>query len=291
MALRKMRIPLWGICIAFGMVMGLAWWAFFAYGDVKPIREPAMEVSEFQAVKVPAEKIKTHVVENGDNLTMIAAQYNLDVDTLMGSNENLSEVIQPGDRLTILPKKGVLYTVTGGDTLWRIAKLFGVEVKHILEENNKQGIVLQVGEKLFIPGGKPLQATMVSLPVSRAGEARFIKPANGEVTSPFGRRWGRVHAGVDIANDEGTPIKAALNGKVTYSGWMSGYGNTVIIEHRQSYSTLYGHMKRIHINNGAYVNRGDIIGEMGNTGNSTGPHVHFEIRYNGEVIDPTSILR
>lgn len=292
MALPKMRsIPLWSICIGLSMVMGLAWWAFLAYNNVEPIREPAMEVSEYRVTKVPPEKIKTHIVEKGENLTAIASQYNLDVDTLIGSNENLSEVILPGDRLVILPKKGVLFTVTSGDTLWRIAKLFDVEVKHILEENNKEGAVLQIGEKLFIPGGKPLKAAAASLPVSRSAEARFLTPAIGEVSSPFGRRWGRMHAGLDIANDEGTPIKAALAGKVTYAGWMSGYGNTVMIEHRQGYSTLYGHMKRVHVGNGQSVNRGDIIGEMGSTGNSTGSHVHFEVRYNGELINPTSILR
>lgn len=292
MKLRR-SVPLVGACIAFSMILGLVWWAVSEYESVEPMREPAMEVSEYskyKVTKVPEEKMRIHRVKQGETLSEIAQRYDLDVETLVGANENAAEVIHPDDRLLILPKKGVLYTVTEGDSLWRIAKLFDVEIKAILAENNKEGVVLQAGEKIFIPGAKPRKTEAASISVSRTAGTRFLTPATGIVSSPFGSRWGRMHAGVDIADDEGTPIKASLGGKVTYAGWMSGYGNTVILEHPQGYTTLYGHMKQVTVAVGAYAGRGQVIGKMGSTGNSTGPHVHFEVRRNGELLNPAKIL-
>lgn len=291
MRLSKRRsISLWGACIAFSMILGVVWWAVFGDKSAEPMREPAMEVSEYKVTKVPEEKMKTHVVRAGETLSEIAEAYALDVDTLISANESASEVIQPGQTLLILPKKGVLYTVSEGDSLWRIAKLYHVEIKDILEENNKEGVVLKPGEKIFVPGAKPRKTEEAAIPVSRSVSARFLTPATGVVSSPFGGRWGRIHEGVDIADDEGTPIRAALGGRVTYAGWVSGYGNTVMLEHRQGYTTLYGHMKEVLVESGEVVNRGQTIGEMGSTGNSTGPHVHFEVRRDGELLNPANVL-
>lgn len=126
--------------------------------------------------------------------------------------------------------------------------------------------------------------------VSRAGSRRFISPAQGEITSLFGERWGRQHNGVDIANEEDTPILAAMDGKVTYAGWISGYGNTVMLEHKHGYTTLYGHMKAVLVHAGAFVKSGQVIGRMGSTGNSTGPHVHFEVEKEGILLNPLTVL-
>jgi murein DD-endopeptidase MepM/ murein hydrolase activator NlpD len=116
-------------------------------------------------------------------------------------------------------------------------------------------------------------------------------PASGTVTSGFGYRWGVLHAGIDIANGVGTPIHAAKSGTVIVAGWNAGgYGNWVIIDHGGGFSTLYGHMSRIRTSEGASVKQGELIGDMGSTGNSTGPHLHFETRVNGSPQDPTHYL-
>jgi murein DD-endopeptidase MepM/ murein hydrolase activator NlpD len=118
-----------------------------------------------------------------------------------------------------------------------------------------------------------------------------IWPAAGQVTSEFGRRWGRLHAGIDVANSIGTSIWAAKSGTVIFSGQQSGYGNVVIIDHDGGMTTLYGHMSRRLVSDGQQVSQGLQIGAIGNTGHSTGPHVHFETRYDGSPRNPRGCLR
>lgn len=122
------------------------------------------------------------------------------------------------------------------------------------------------------------------------GTGRFIYPVNGTFTSPFGMRWGRLHAGVDLAASSGTPIRAADGGTVRYAGWMDGYGNYTCIQHSSSISTCYGHQSSIGVSVGQSVTQGQVIGAVGNTGHSTGPHLHFEVRINGTPVDPMGYL-
>ncbi len=124
-----------------------------------------------------------------------------------------------------------------------------------------------------------------------SGSGAVAWPANGTVTSGFGYRWGRLHAGIDIANGVGTPIRAAKGGTVIVSGFNDGgYGNWIIIDHGGGLSTLYGHMSRRRATEGQTVKQGDVIGDMGSTGNSTGSHLHFETRISGNPRDPTGYL-
>lgn len=118
----------------------------------------------------------------------------------------------------------------------------------------------------------------------------FIWPVNGPVTSGFGMRWGRMHEGIDIGVGSGTPIHAAASGRVIYSGWMSGYGNLVAIDHGRGISTAYGHQSSIAVGNGQIVTQGQVIGYVGCTGHCFGPHVHFEVRINGSPVDPLGYL-
>jgi murein DD-endopeptidase MepM/ murein hydrolase activator NlpD len=117
----------------------------------------------------------------------------------------------------------------------------------------------------------------------------FIWPVNGVVTSGFGWRWGRMHEGVDIAAPSGTPIRAAAGGTIIYTGYMGGYGNLTIIDHGNGLATAYAHQSAIYIGGGA-VSQGTVIGAVGSTGNSTGPHLHFEVRVNGSAVDPMGYL-
>jgi murein DD-endopeptidase MepM/ murein hydrolase activator NlpD len=124
----------------------------------------------------------------------------------------------------------------------------------------------------------------------RQGTGQFIWPVSGTFTSPFGMRWGRLHAGIDIAAPEGTPIRAADAGRVVLAGWMGGYGNYTCIQHTSSLSTCYAHQSRLGTSTGASVSQGQVMGYVGNTGNSFGAHLHFEVRVNGSPVDPMGYL-
>jgi murein DD-endopeptidase MepM/ murein hydrolase activator NlpD len=124
----------------------------------------------------------------------------------------------------------------------------------------------------------------------KQGSGQLIWPVNGTFTSPFGYRWGRLHAGIDIAVPEGTPLRAADGGRVIIAGWTGGYGNYTCIQHTGTLSTCYGHQSSIGVSVGQAVSQGQVIGNSGNTGNSTGPHVHFETRINGNPVDPMGYL-
>lgn len=126
-------------------------------------------------------------------------------------------------------------------------------------------------------------------PIKR-GSGQLIWPVNGQFTSPFGNRWGRLHAGIDIAVPNGTGVRAADSGTVRVAGWMGGYGNYICIQHTSSMSTCYGHNSSIRVSVGQQVKQGQIIAASGNTGHSTGPHVHFEVRINGNPVDPMGYL-
>jgi murein DD-endopeptidase MepM/ murein hydrolase activator NlpD len=127
-------------------------------------------------------------------------------------------------------------------------------------------------------------------PSSTPSSAGLIWPVNGPITSPFGWRWGRMHQGIDIGVGMGTPIKAAAAGTVIYCGWESGYGNLTVIDHGGNLATAYGHQSSIAVACGQQVAQGDVIGYVGCTGHCTGPHLHFEVRINGNAVDPTGYL-
>src|SRR6187397_520921 len=125
---------------------------------------------------------------------------------------------------------------------------------------------------------------------SSPSSSGLIWPVNGPVVSGFGMRWGRMHEGIDIGVGYGTPIHAAASGTVIYSGWMSGYGNFVIIDHGGGMATAYGHQSSIAAGNGQSVSQGQVIGYVGCTGHCFGPHLHFEVRINGSAVDPLGYL-
>ena len=124
----------------------------------------------------------------------------------------------------------------------------------------------------------------------RRGSGQLIWPASGPVSSTFGPRWGRLHAGIDIPLPNGTPLRAADGGRVMIAGWTGGYGNYTCVQHTGSMSTCYAHQSSISVSVGQNVSQGQVIGSSGNTGNSTGPHLHFEVRINGSPVDPMGYL-
>ncbi|VBB06372.1 peptidase m23 [Lucifera butyrica] len=260
----------------------------------QPFSEPAVREQPItsalplRAKKEPAAGpvLKKHIVQNGETLSGIAGLYHIDVDTILGANPEAGEMIHPGEELIILPAQGILHTVKQGETIWDLARLYEIQVNEIEKVNHRTDDKILPGEKLFIPGGRPRTANAVS----RAAVNRFLWPTQGTISSPFGYRWGKLHAGVDIANDAGTVVRAAGYGKVIFTGWYGDYGYAVMIDHGQNLVTLYGHLSRYMVGVGQYVRAGQVIAYMGSTGNSTGPHLHFEVRRNGQPINPLTVL-
>lgn len=209
---------------------------------------------------------------------------------------------------------GVWYTVEPGDSVSRIAERNGVPVEDVVELN---GLVepdrLEVGQQLFLygidellerraaaasagpraaaPKPKPGAGGAEPKPAPSGRPARrspYIWPVDGgRLTSGYGPRGRRVHKGIDIAAKPGTPIKAAADGKVIYSdNKQRGYGNLVIVQHAGDAITVYAHNRRNLVDEGDTVRQGSVIAELGNTGRSTGPHLHFELRLGSKAVDP-----
>jgi len=264
----------------------------------------AEEVKQFRGGE-----IINYAVQDGDTLSSIAEKYGLQVSTIIWEN-NLDEKakLKPGQELRILPVDGVRHKAQRGETIFSIGKRYGLEdeaeaqriVNYPFNEFlNDETFELATGQYLMIPDGvKPTVAA--PRPVSRfasrltpdAGSVTatgsFVWPASGRITQGF--RF--YHKGFDIANKGGGAILAADSGTIAAASWDgSGYGNRIMINHGNGQVTLYGHLSLIQVQVGQRVNRGDVIGQMGSTGRSTGVHLHFEIRQGGILIDPGGFLK
>ena len=143
----------------------------------------------------------------------------------------------------------------------------------------------QIQQASATPGVAPLPAGPV-----QGAAGGWIWPVNGTLTSPFGYRWGRLHEGIDISVPEGTPVRAAKPGRVILAAYTGGYGNYTCVDHGGGLSSCYAHQSSFAVSPGDQVAQGDVIGYSGNTGSSTGPHLHFEIRVNGTAVDPLGYL-
>ncbi len=239
-----------------------------------------------------------YVVQAGDNVSKIAQSFGLRPETILWSNPELEtwpDYIVVGQELFILPVNGAYYEVKAGDTLDSIAKRYSVEIPAIVEcEYNDlaEPYELQAGQRLVIPGGtRPVVARYVRAtapPPTNApqGTGNFMWPTSGYLTQGY---W-LGHQAIDIGAPTGTPIYAADAGYVAATGWMGGYGNYVIVNHGNGFETLYAHMSEIRAIAGQSVDRGDLIGLVGSTGRSTGPHLHFEIRQGGVKRNPLGFL-
>lgn len=243
---------------------------------------------------IPAVNFETYTVAKGDTLGGITYKFGLkNIGTLISINE-ISNVkrLKAGDKLNIPSIDGIFYTALKGDSISSIAAKFNLPVTAILDANDLENEIITVNQKLFIPG-----ATISKFELKKAMGELFIYPLIGRFTSPFGTRHdpftGRAsfHTGIDIAAPSGTAIKATLDGSVSYTGVSSIYGNYIIISHGGGYQTMYGHLSVITVKRGQTVNQGEIIGRVGNTGRSTGPHLHFSVYKNGKLINPLSVLK
>ncbi|WP_253708760.1 peptidoglycan DD-metalloendopeptidase family protein [Treponema sp. OMZ 799] len=256
------------------------------------------EDSSFSPADVPdfitAVDFEEYMVSKGDTVSGIIQKVGLkNLGTLLSVNGiSSAKRLRIGQKLIIPSIDGLIYTAVKGDSLSSIAGKFNLPINAILDANDLENQTVSIGQKLFIPG-----ATMSSFELKKALGELFIYPIIGRLTSPFGYRrdpfTGRksFHTGIDIAAPTGTPIKLTLDGKVSYTGYSAVYGNYVIVTHSGGYQSMYGHMHTIKVRRGQILNQGGIIGTVGNTGRSTGPHVHFSVYKNGKLINPLTVLR
>ncbi|KRT74595.1 MAG: M23-like protein peptidase [Deltaproteobacteria bacterium CSP1-8] len=187
---------------------------------------------------------------------------------------------------------GVYHRVERGQTAYRIAQAYGIEPRALLESNAiADPRALRTGQLLWIPGATRTRTVppREDFPEtsSRLSGKRLVMPLRGPVSSGFGNRNGRKHEGVDILAPEGALVRAAGYGVVLYAGdGLRGYGNAIVLDHGDGVTTLYGHLKNIRVQSGDIVAAGSVIGAVGDTGNATTAHLHFELRLEGEGVDP-----
>jgi murein DD-endopeptidase MepM/ murein hydrolase activator NlpD len=248
----------------------------------------------------PRLSVITHTVQAGETVQSIADLYRLNPTTILWSNPKLEEVpdlLRIGQHVVILPVDGVYHTVAEDDTLESIAEKYKVEVEAItgLSYNDLRPplFLIQPGMKLILPGGTkpyvPRRVTSYSgpVPTNARGTGAFVWPVSGSLTQLYW--WG--HRAIDIGAPTGSAVVASDGGYVSFVGWTDiGYGYLIILDHANGYSSYYAHLSQMYVMVGQQVERGQVIGAVGSTGNSTGPHLHLEIRYNGNEQNPLVYL-
>jgi len=240
--------------------------------------------------------ILEHTVEAGETLGQIASLLGVSVDQIVTSNRIRSpESLATGQTLRV-PQEGILHVIKKGQTLTDISLTYAVSVEEITAANRiTNPEMIYAGEEILIPRDASLPwKTVVAL--SKGAETRFIWPLTGEIVSTFGWRIHPVlqfrhhHDGIDIDVPEGTTVVAAAAGLVSFVGEEEGYGTMLVLSHADDYITAYGHLSRVFVYSGQFVEAGQPIAESGNTGISSGPHLHFEVRNHEFPIDPMRYL-
>lgn len=261
----------------------------------------------------------TYTVQAGDTLFGIAERFNLKPETVLWGNylalKDDPHLLRPGQVLNILPVDGTYHYVTEGNSLEQIARFYGVAPEAIVEwpGNRMEAAAPQLTPNtyLVVPGGtRELQAWVLpSLPRQARASARaasnfgqcpggytgiigggtLVWPTQARTLS--GYDYSNIHRGVDLRAGNGDPIVAVDAGVVTYAGWNDwGYGNLVVIDHGNGWESVYAHLSQWNVLCGQSVNQNEVIGLAGSTGRSSGAHLHFELRYNGVLINPWEAL-
>lgn len=260
-------------------------------GDMTPtVVEVTVEDSGTKVLEQEG-TISEYVVVAGDSVAGIAQKFNITPETVLWANDlKKNTPIQVGQKLVILPVSGVSYKIKSGDTISEISEKFHISQKELSEFNDLTDGKLMVGEVIIIPGGKLSPATSTNTNSNSSSPSKDEPKTPSKTSGYFSRPVAsgiktqgiHGHNGIDIAAPEGTPILAARDGYVSLvrggDAWNGGYGNYVVITHDGGVQTLYAHMSSIDVLQGQKVNRGQKVGGMGNTGQSTGVHLHFEVR-------------
>ena len=267
-------------------------------GAALPDRKPTVgmeEVFKFKTDIATKALLKTgfkvYYMKKNETLYRLSQNYFVSVASLIKVNKITNpHSISVGKMIYIPPvdyNSGRLkaYRVKPGDTVERLILRYGLELWQFRRINPGQGEpVLKEGTILFLP------IREVNLLENRENQINLVKPVRGRLTSRFGRRWGRMHSGIDLAAPAGTPVQTAAPGRVIFTGWNGGYGRFIRIDHGK-YQTNYGHLSKIMVSNGSYVRKGELIGLVGATGRAYGNHLHFELEINGAKVDPLVYLK
>lgn len=292
---------------------------------VKPSRQDIVEFNGARTLEEAVQQIargtsqrQEHMIQQGENLWLIAKKFNMSMDTLIAANPGIdAEKVKINQKISLVVPKPLISVASkevkeyndaipfevvyeessgiykGESTVKRagvqgerfvkaeIIRINGKEVERkILEEKISKNPI----GKIIVKGTKN--------PPPKIGSGKFIRPTSrGLLTSRFGGRWGRMHEGIDIGLPIGSPIKASDGGRVTFSGYRNGYGYCVIIDHGSGLSTLYGHNSQLLVKKGQSVFQGQVIAKSGNSGRSTGPHLHFEVLKHGNPVNPLGFVK
>lgn len=268
-------------------------------------------------LKTGSEEIKTHMVEAGESFWTIAKMYNTTVDELVAANlEKDPKKLKPGDEVKLLVPKSKVTVATVEeveyieDTKYEVnieydknmyanqkkvkvegkkgkSKIIANEIRHngMLFEREviSEEVIEKPVDELVVKGTKEVPRTVAT--------GSFLMPTRGRVSSRYGMRWGRMHKGLDIAASYGTAIKAADGGKVTFAGYKGSFGYLVEIDHGNGYKTRYAHCSKLLVKTGEKVYKGQHIANVGNSGRSTGPHLHLEVLKNGVNVNPSNFVK
>ncbi len=278
-----------------------------ADGDLPIIQDnslaPAPIPHTLDEAVAPAHDFQTYTVQPGDTPLGIADAFGIKTETLLGGNPRLSQessLLQTGIDLLILPIDGVLHDVQSGETLESLSNLYGIAEEDIVAyaPNNLQfPYRLYPDTQILIPGAVRdvfiwTPPTLDSVSSSNSGGVTPLVVGTGTFIFPvsshnFTQYFWYGHKAIDVGLSVGSAVFAADTGTVTYAGWnIYGYGNLIVVNHGNGYETFYAHLSGFNVVPGQIVTQGQVIGATGNTGNSSGPHIHFEIRLNGNLYDP-----
>jgi len=247
-------------------------------------------------VSVSSERFLIHTVDDGETVAGIATALGVTVSNLLASNRLFGgKQLQP-NQVLYASDEGIVHIIQLGQTLSDIARSYAVPVETLLEANDlTSNSTIFAGDRILIPG-VTTSFWNNAVVLSKGVSTEFIWPLEGEVVSQFGWRVHPVlgnrhhHDGIDIDVPEGTTVHAAAGGEVFFYGEQPGYGNLLIIEHANGFYSFYGHLSDSFVFAGQYVEMGQAVARSGNTGISSGPHLHFELRNRDYPIDPERYL-
>jgi len=235
-----------------------------------------------------------HTVQKNETISELAVSLGINQDTIISVNKiTNTRLVQAGKVIKIPNQDGILHTVKNGDTIDSLAEKYKADSAAIQTANELFSENLKSGTDLFIPG-----ARLDWVRLQEINGDLFVWPVSGYITSfygyrkdPFNVNRNQFHSGIDIKGSLGDPVRAAMAGRVSKIGFDNIMGNFIIVNHHSGYRTLYGHMSVIRTKTGAYIATGENIGDVGSTGLSTGPHLHFTVYKNGVTVNPRTLLK